>query len=430
MFKTIEERNRQIAEVFCSIPREKRTGKHWHKDIEDLVEREVGVRLKTDTIRDIVNSLEDEGFIEHRVVEPSCALLPERLGLAEERLFAMYRLRHGVVGDLSRWFRLRRLRNGQPPDESLVRDDELHRQLSSMGLRVLGPILRPNDRLGVASGRGPGIAATMLAEQAERAQSYPELDQIVALCGDMAVRGRGKNLEGEKYDANEVALRLHKALPQRPPHRMVTDTLIRSKRVGRRLGFAWADHSPNVALVGVGALAGNHRLLNHRDIKELEPLHNDITSLIDFAKRYDAEFNNKKSPVQYHCVGDVCNYLFAVPPPGGTIDDLPQSFLDLIDSLNARIASTPISNLKGVSERGSVLAITGGLEHKAYAIRHILLQNGDSQDAGEDTQPQCITHLVTDDSVADWLVRNRKIKRHPKITKARQLSVKKRPRCK
>jgi hypothetical protein len=246
--------------------------------------------------------------------------------------------------------------------------------------------VRPKDVVGVGSGRGPYYTADACTIPPTSA-FYPE--EVVALTGKMTAHYWGKRvLRADKVrslDADFVASLLVTGLGVNRPPRLVNRPITG--------GSAIDPDGVTIALIGIGALAGGHRLRQFGASDELKPVAGDLGRLKHFAEKADP--HGGRSGQFPHWIGDVCNFLFVIDDPLGPDRlevGLRNELTELVVSLNSRFVNTRPESLTEICRNGAVIAVAGG-PHKVTAIAHVLRQK----------QPW-ITHLVTDDVTARHLL--------------------------
>jgi hypothetical protein len=152
---------------------------------------------------------------------------------------------------------------------------------------------------------------------------------------------------------------------------------------------------PNVAVVGIGALAGGHRLcsreLRHQQASRVAV---ELDGLKQITEEIDALFAS--SGDEYHCVADLANYLVTVQAPSQekVPRDLWAELEARVEKVNRHVIAPGPDELAKVAKHGVVIAVAGGT-FKRHAIRHILLQK-----VG-------VSHLVCDDRTANWLLQSK-----------------------
>jgi hypothetical protein len=154
----------------------------------------------------------------------------------------------------------------------------------------------------------------------------------------------------------------------------------------------------DVAILGIGALGGGHRLkqFDHLgDVKSAGPLLRDINAL---AEEIEGDVGAAQAPF-YHPVGDVCNCYFVVGrEPGARLENPWRQLAAKVEELNGAFKSVTREALGRIAEEGMVVAVAGG-PHKAYSIGYVLRNS---------RERTWITHLVTDQETARWILQKEK----------------------
>jgi DNA-binding transcriptional regulator LsrR (DeoR family) len=138
----------------------------------------------------------------------------------------------------------------------------------------------------------------------------------------------------------------------------------------------------HVAVVGIGALAGGHRLVQEMTSAELQPVEADLKKLRGLVA---------SEAIHEPLVGDVCNHLFLIEnsASGRMAIKKRKEVESVIERLNQRFLSTKPGTLQSICRNGAVLATAGG-RFKYAAIRYVIERGG-----GRGMDPW-ISHLVTD----------------------------------
>lgn len=379
-----EERDERIVRLHWSLG----YGERKFERFAAIVEQQLGYNLAAGTLAKIVADWERAGRVQHRVIGASLTDEdPGRCADLERQLMVDYSLRHAIVAEVSGW-------PASPDGErgALGADNSMHRWLGRMASAVLAAVLRPGDRLGVGSGRGPHNTAQALNG---RRHSVPRPSAIVSLTGSMAVTDWGENPRAFEMDADMIVCHLVAMLSCRAKREVALPLIATGRGGGKALPAHldpkrdWPKHRPQVALVGIGSLAGGHRLATVDRSPDLDAMLDDIRRLREAAHRIDREYADVQP--EYHCIGDFCNHLFVVPPPGPVAPRLLAELRTRVDAFNERAINAAPARMAEVAQDGCVIAVAGG-RLKAHAIRYVLKQN-----------PPWVTHLVTDDGTAGWL---------------------------
>jgi transcriptional regulator with XRE-family HTH domain len=350
----------------------------------EVLWREHQINIASRVVETNVVGWEQQGWVEHRVWESPADELPSRDVNLEQQLLRCYPIRYAQVARLPR-----------PAGAGLEDDNRTHAWLGRMAAAVLLALVREGDRVAVGSGRSTYECANAVRD---RDWGYfPQLDAIMSLTGRMAVGPWGASPRGPRQDADDVAASLLAVLPW---HR----ALLVQQPLGTVKGGKLPDHLqpwdtkegrsylPHIAIVGIGVLAGGHRLCSEDVYTDLaSDIHEPLRRLRETAARVDALAEN--STPRYHCVADVCNHLFPVEPPGPKDEELWPELLKAIADFNKREVSARPEQLALVAKHGAVIAVAGGW-YKARAIRQLLVE----------TRQPIVTHLLTDEATARWLV--------------------------
>jgi hypothetical protein len=178
--------------------------------------------------------------------------------------------------------------------------------------------------------------------------------------------------------------------------RIVTDTL---KRKTKTAPLPWKCKTPTLAVIGVGVLAGQHRLLHAENKDAFLPAKEEVAQVHEYSKIVAKEYASDRP--DFCPVGDVTNRMFLVDP----FDRYPSSVPDSVKRLDAairawnqRVLAPRFSQLNRVADRGALVAVAGG-PLKQEVIRFILKHRNDHL-----RRTLNLTHLVCDDRTAEWLI--------------------------
>jgi len=341
------------------------------------VARELGIVLpkSPDKAVAILNRLsrqirrwEKRGFVRHSVLraKSEAANRPERVPDLEQELRQRFPLRHVVVCDVSR------IAESDP----YRRDDEVHQSLGKWGGRILNVCLRGDSEVvGTGGGRGPYYSA--LACQFNDRVDYPR--KVISLTG--RINAKDWAPEATSYlDADRVAAELAGNLRIREVLQAGSDIAARTK------GPAIPCEQVTFALIGVGALAGGHRLLNYKEYQELAPIREELSRLSELIQQIEGRPKKSTDQPVNHWVGDLCNRLFVCEPPGAprATRKAKHELMELVERLNEKLLSPKLNDIRDICRRGAVMAVCGG-RHKAMPIWHLLKQ-------GEPV----VSHLIVD----------------------------------
>jgi len=154
----------------------------------------------------------------------------------------------------------------------------------------------------------------------------------------------------------------------------------------------------NVAIFGIGALGGGHRFKHFHNLEDVRSVHGLLHDINALAEGIERKAAHQGDPF-YHPVGDVCNYYFLVEGEDQT--RFGQDWAELegkIKQLNKAFKSATPETLGRIAKEGMVMAVAGG-PHKAFTIRHVLRRS---------RERTWITHLVTDQTTAQWILQKEK----------------------
>jgi DNA-binding transcriptional regulator LsrR (DeoR family)/DNA-binding Xre family transcriptional regulator len=382
--------------------------------VAELLRQSYKISLPPKVIETKLQEWEAQGWVEHSTWGEDD--LPSRHAELEGKLLndRRYPLRHVIVAKLPK-----------KPDGYQHRawDNLIHRWLGRMASAVFLALLREGDRVAVGSGRGPYQCVTAaqpparpgeVSSSPQRAwQAFPKLGAIASLTGEMGVQDWDPQWGAPRQDADDVATNLASFLRYGQLLQVKKPLLERPKRLPPHLTWKVDDDdepdanndsqepAPDIALVGIGSLAQGHRLTSEN---VYDSLRKDTRSTLENLRRAAAAIDQhvqnalqEKPDYEYHCVADLCNWLFRVGPPEhvNVKDSQLQKLDDAIKAFNDEVLSPSAKQLAVVARRGAVIAVAGG-RHKKYAIRHVLSQK----------KKPWISHLVTDHETADWLCRN------------------------
>jgi hypothetical protein len=350
-----------------------------------------GLKKLESQIGKLVRQWDQDNCVRHIVLtRPADAeylpLLPE----IEDQLRRRFGLRDAVVVDVTRL--------GEPPGNPLENaeewhrhNDRIHQHLGMWAGRIATTLIRPGDVIGTAGGRAMYHTALSCTIPPSSAY-YPK--RVASLTGDLTAHMWQKGDYGRdsvlprSLDADCIAALLKSSLGTRQPPRFLNCAITAPGKRVETKGIT-------IALIGIGALAGEHRLLRHEGFSELDAVRTELATLRCLVDDNDPPPVGKEP--FHHWVGDVCNYLFVVEEPLDAKHCLPdrtaRELKKVVDRLNKQFVSTKPPMLIDISKRGVVLGVAGG-RHKVAAIAHVLKQ-----------KPPWITHLVTDNCVAQHLLR-------------------------
>jgi DNA-binding transcriptional regulator LsrR (DeoR family) len=346
-------------------------------------------KASADRLSRMVRDVEERGLIHHEVLREKTEFLPRNPRL-EDELRRQFGLRQAIVVDTCSL--------GLPKDHDAKRqdlwarhDDEIHMRLGAWGGRLLASCLRAGDTIATGGGRGPYFA--VLKTNACTANRYS--GRILPLTGQISARAwnhDGLRLDAPPYlDADNVASQLHSKLGTR-------GQLLSLNCPITELPNPPKTDKIDVAVFGIGALGGGHRLKQFQhldDVKSVQRLLHDINTLAEAIERKTSH----QGPPFFHPVGDVCNCYFVVECHEGQRQEKEWQELETkVAQLNKAFNSATPESLGHIAREGMVLAVAGG-PHKAFSIRHVLRNS---------RQETWITHLVTDRKTAQWILQKEK----------------------
>ena len=384
----------QITRMYWNLAYDERTFKKLAQEMQK--QKILGGEKKA---RGAVREWEiDFRRVKHQVMGADVGVdLAPRCPLLEKDLLTRYgTLRHVMIVEVDHLITA-------DADEAaaLDEDSQLHKCLGSWAAMLLLAYLRLDDRVGVGSGRGPYYTVCGVNDYA--GTGLPRIHVIMSLTGNMSRLVPGR----KHFDADEVAAQLRSCLWT--THLLsvnaglIPDPTHERERSKHLSKVAWSRLRPNVALVGIGALAPGHRLCTP-NTPDLKSARTELERILTTAARVDKEYGGVSR--DYHCVGDICNRLFLIPPPAWVKAESKSLKTELdrlrhaIDRLNNKIYAASTAQLEQIAREGAVIAVAGG-RHKKYAIQHVL--NHGCIDGNIGRQRPFITHLVTDNRTAQWL---------------------------
>ncbi len=380
----------QVAQVFWSLPVSART----YRKLAHLLGVPNPSKAVLNRLGRMIHRWEEKGHVQHIVLPGSVSrtvLLPRDQEL-EDQIRHCFGLRGAVVVDVS---------SIEPPGEPqaefkawLTYDDLIHKHLGCWAKRILMGLLRPSDILGTGSGRGPYYTARdcLIPPSGLR---YPQ--QVVSLTGQMTTRlwaendGREDDAAPRSLDADAIASLLSYVLGTTAQPRRLDRSILQKQGTP-----PLRTEDVTIALIGIGALAGKHRLVRHGDGEDLRAIAGRLERFNRLVCSLDPPAHGR-GPF-HHWVGDVCNRLFVVERLDGQkpLANADRKRLEKeVRSLNRTFLNTSPEALEKICRRGAVLAVAGG-PHKAAAIGHVLWKGK--------TSPW-ISHLVTDQVVARHVLR-------------------------
>jgi len=254
---------------------------------------------------------------------------------------------------------------------ALDHSDTLHEKLgSAMGkflVETVGFDLRRGENFGFGSGRAVYHSVKYASEFARRRNKIRvESISLVSLCGDCQVKSGevSSPILDANYNANAMVGAIEGPFSVEP---VMAESIAPSEICRFMDKSPFVKKPPNIALLGVGVLEGGHRFVKIDEIQMF------VAPILNELKELNALTRQLCRP-DYCPVGDICNYLFRVPAPGGLkVDKDHQCAYDRIDELieiiNKRLlVITP----QELAARKTRLLLVAGGPAKAPAIRHLL----------------------------------------------------------
>jgi DNA-binding transcriptional regulator LsrR (DeoR family) len=379
----------EVSQHYWSLPFEQR---RYRRVAELLSPKLSGAELTKleSQVGKLVRQWDHDKKVLHLVLpEPSNVHYLPMLPDLEDQLRRRFGLRDVVVVDTTRL----ELPAADVRDDAKAwhqHNDRVHQHLGIWAGRIATTLIRPGDVVGAAGGRAMYYTAANCNIPPSSAY-YPK--RVVSLTADITAHMWQKDHVGmgvlpASLDADYIASLLKSALSTKTAPRFLNCPI-----TAQRKQFNVSDVT--IALIGIGALAGEHRMLRFEGFSELDAVQSDLAELRNLVTKHDPPLEGK-GPF-HHWVGDVCNFLFVVDQSPGSECRLPKDVADkltrVVDRLNKRFVNTKPPMLVDICRKGVVLAVAGG-RHKVQAIAHVVKQN-----------PPWITHLVTDDHVAQHLLK-------------------------
>jgi DNA-binding transcriptional regulator LsrR (DeoR family) len=376
----------EVAEAYYGLPASTRDFKELAKSLfPDWQKPGFDMKFWQNRLSRMVRELERKGLIHHAVLRKDAEFLPRKPDL-EDRLRRRFGLRQAVVVDIASLAYPARTPATHPEQWNRY-DDEIHKRLGAWCGRLLASCLRPGDKIATGGGRGPHYTV----DRCRVGVANRYWGNIVPLTGRISTRGWDEKGDTSYLDADNVATTLHGKLG--------TQGKVESPNcsITKKCVLPSTDEVA-VAVIGVGALGGGHRL---KDFEGLEDVKTVLPTLRETNKMAEAIEQSyvSKAPPFYHPVGDVCNWYFVVDPAGDEGKGKERQSLEkAVKELNGKFMNATPKSLSRIAARGMVVAVAGG-PHKAAAIRHVLRRRQEGP---------WITHLVTDHIAAGWILAGEK----------------------
>lgn len=348
-------------------------------------------RKNPTSISRITQKAYDHGVFEIVVHESPQPTLPTRVPSLEKKLKSHYELHHAIVVDVQT--------DKEKKEET--RDDKLHVQLGLTFANFLEGCFWTGDHIGIGGGRG--VAYTVDSFIAHETNTNI---RVTSMTGSMSTRSWDATSGDEKsLDADQLAWRLSTKL--RGAHARLNLPLALQSDKARKEQFSgdepgsilneekWRNkpetYRPNVLLLGIGGLSGQHRLIDPDREVGSEATRKKIKELVSLSNEFKIRFG-------YCPVGDLGNRLFLVrslPDVSKSSDQerLEQQIQAHIDTLNECFVVINCEQWKMVDK---VLVVAGG-NHKQHAIRTALSFK-------RSNRRPLITVFCTDSETARWLL--------------------------
>lgn len=381
------------------ILRLNRVDKLTATDIVTVYFREKGKKLSVEFVQRVIR--EESSVLCERLVlgNPGMAVCDPRL---EEKLHKQL-----ALNDL--WLRRLWVVRTQDRLKALEREKiGRHDLVGGVAGRCVLSYLRKGDCLGVSGGRFARALAESFTSRAEWTQLDPLLKDtlVYQLTGHVKTHPDSNRDDPQRayLSADEVARKLSGALGSKLKLLLDAQTrqvlpLVSKKRPDRRV-LKEAIESVHVAIVGVGVFHDTHRLQgDHTDnsanrLKVNDPKRGGVLEDMINASRKVEGMVREEYGSDYYSLGDCLNRFFVIPPPGQgkSLKQEVDKLNRCVKAFNNCIVAMTFKELKSIANRGAVFAVTGGGE-KGPAVLEMLRMS-------------CITHLVTDDELAEWFLAN------------------------
>jgi DNA-binding transcriptional regulator LsrR (DeoR family) len=251
--------------------------------------------------------------------------------------------------------------------------DRVHRRLGMAVAELFEPsqVLRDGDVIGVGSGRGVYYSVEALHT---RPRARKRSITIMSLTGAVFPTTHSDRLS-LLLDADLHIALMAACFAEQVSLRPIAYPIapVPEEEIRKQTWLSEGDfpkHVPFCALIGVGVLEKGHRLYEAvrgkkgPDSEILKPIHKDLAELVTITEG----FRTVKLP--YCPVGDVCNYLFFVPPPQKVHIDKAKAdrIRALIASINEKTLTIRWNQLSMIQK----IVLVAGTAGKALAIQHLL----------------------------------------------------------
>jgi DNA-binding transcriptional regulator LsrR (DeoR family) len=281
-------------------------------------------------------------------------------------------------------------------DDPTITSDQLHAQLGYHVARSIadapGGYFRHGDRIGIGSGRAIHYFVDAFRSLTLNVRDITLMSLTGTVYPEQTIAFSEQLLDA---DINTVAFAKCFAQPTRVrtisypialdevlPARRNTwlydpelDTKLPERRKEDFKENYFSEHVPHHAFVGVGVLAGNHRLyqepLYGKASTMLHPIRKKLLDLIRISERISQRY--KKHP-PYHPIADICHRLWFVEPPEGmsVTPSEREQMVHLINGLNASMLTVTKVQLSRIIQKGGNVVLIAGGEQKSLAIQRLL----------------------------------------------------------
>lgn len=257
----------------------------------------------------------------------------------------------------------------QLPSNQSEHGNILHERLGRTMAKFLAETVSFDLREGESFGFGSGRAVYHTVKNVSKfVRPYIRVKEVtlVSLCGNCQVKSGQPSspILDANYNANALTTALDGPYSIVP---VMAESIAPSGIDGLRMRAPFVTRPPNLALVGVGVLEGEHRFVNIDEIQAfVGPILEELKELNQLTRQLAAP--------DYCAVGDICNYLFRVPTPKNIklSKDQQRAYEkidELIVTINGRLLVITPQEL--ATSKTRLLVVAGG-RAKARAIRYLL----------------------------------------------------------
>jgi DNA-binding transcriptional regulator LsrR (DeoR family) len=382
--ETSENSARKWAQVYYDLEPKKRKHLNVARKCKIPIPRKEGQQtVLANRIGRAIRRIEEKGFIRHQVLGEDTKyppLLPE----LEDELREKYKLRDVVVVDVS-WVASRY----KVEKKEFELDDIVHELLGRWAARILVSQIRENDVIGIGSGRGVEYCKHFCQAHGIHKPRY-----VVSLTGSFPILGSWSKSQNRCIlDSDKIIGELAAKLGAIPTISVGDRIATKLNNPRAKASLEENQRNTRLALIGLGAVGGHHRLLESPPEKiadELPEARDELLKLLEIIR----EAEETPAPLHGHWIGDISNHYFVACEHPNVI--IHGRLSDAVKAVNDKFLSTDQDVFQDISKQGVVIAVAGG-EHKATAIRYVL----SAQQRGE---APWITHLVTDSIVAERIL--------------------------